>query len=243
MVRYGRRTESTSFTLRRIRESSELCGFVPTGLVNRSACSSRQEFVATHSISPDGRRVAFTQITTETRSDIWTLPLDMTDPEHPKAGKPEVFLRTPASEMYPAFSPDGHWMVYASNETGSYEIYVRPVSGGGKWQVSTAGGNNPIWSPAGRQLFYVDPQRRITVVDYTDSGNSFQRGNPRLWEEKSIVSASPSGGNLMDVMPDGKRIVVLAEPGDSEERKENLHLTFLVNFFDEVRRRMPAGGK
>ena len=202
-----------------------------------------KNFLATHSFSPDGRRVAFTETTAETRGDIWALPLDVSDPEHPKPGKPEAFLRTPANEQLPAFSPDGHWIAYASNETGNFEVYVRPISGGGKWQVSAGGGNNPIWSPAARQLFYADSQRRIVVVDYTDDGNSFQRGNPRPWADKPILNFSVGGGTLFDVMPDGKRVILVPETEESDLRKGDLHLTFLLNFFDEVRRRMPAGSK
>jgi Tol biopolymer transport system component len=195
------------------------------------------------SLSPDGRRLAFNEYTDDTRSDIWTLPIDLTNPEHPKPGEREAFLRTSANEQAPVFSPDGHWIAYASNETGTSEIYVRPFSGGGKWQVSAGGGNNPIWSPAGRQLFYAGPQRRIFVVDYTANGSSFQRGNPRPWTDTPILNTNIGGGNLFDVMTDGKRVIVLPQPERNEERAGNLHLTFLVNFFDEVRRRMPAGGK
>jgi serine/threonine-protein kinase len=97
-----------------------------------------------YSFSPDGKRLAFSEQNAETGLDIWTLPLDLSDAEHPKAGKPEVFLRTPFDEQDPAFSPDGRWMAYVSTESGR-EVFVRPFpatgpSGSGKWQVSTGGG-------------------------------------------------------------------------------------------------------
>jgi hypothetical protein len=64
---------------------------------------------------------------------LYTLPLDLTDPENPKPGKPEVFLKTPFNEMMPMFSPDGRWMAYTSDESGATEVYVRPFPGpGGK---------------------------------------------------------------------------------------------------------------
>src|SRR5258706_2718859 len=91
----------------------------------------------------------------ETSFDIWTLPLDLTDPDHPKPGKPELFLGTPAVEVSPVFSPDGRWLAYMSLESGGPEVYVRPFPGpGGKWQVSTGGGVMPVWSRNGRELFY-----------------------------------------------------------------------------------------
>ena len=93
----------------------------------------------------------------DTGFDLWTLPLDVSDPEHPKPGKPELFLGTPFNEQEPAFSPDGRWIAYTSNESGRNEVYVRPFPGGapsgsGKWQISTGGGAHPIWSRNGREL-------------------------------------------------------------------------------------------
>jgi Tol biopolymer transport system component/predicted Ser/Thr protein kinase len=113
-----------------------------------------------YSISPDGKRLAFAWEDMDTgRSDLWTLPLDVSDPEHPKPGKPELFLRTPFRAGWPAFSPDSRWIAYSSGESGRLEVYVRSFPGGapsgsGKWQISTAGGGRPIWSRDGRELFY-----------------------------------------------------------------------------------------
>jgi dipeptidyl aminopeptidase/acylaminoacyl peptidase len=87
------------------------------------------------SFSPDGRRLAYHEVDTA-GFDLWTMPLDITDPDHPKPGKPELFLRTPADEQFPKFSPDGRWIAYRSNESGSYEIYVRPFPAGGRWQMA-----------------------------------------------------------------------------------------------------------
>ena len=109
--------------------------------------------------------------TTDTRSDSWTLPLDLTDPEHPKPGKPEVFLKTPASEGAAVFSPDGHWITYTSDESSRYEVYVRPFqsSGGGKWQISTGGGTYSFWSRDSRELYFMTPDNHIIVAEYTGS--------------------------------------------------------------------------
>jgi Tol biopolymer transport system component len=89
------------------------------------------------SFSPEGQRLAYYANSPDTGFDIWTLPLDLTDPDHPKSGKPEPFLRTPASELLPRFSPDGRWIAYRSEESGTNEIYVRPFpsGSGGKWQI------------------------------------------------------------------------------------------------------------
>src|SRR5260370_33207847 len=94
-----------------------------------------------YSFSPDGQRLAFAEQGANTGLDLWALPLDMSDTEHPKAGKAELFLRTEFDEQEPAFSPDGRWIAYTSNESGRNEVYVRPFpirapSGSGKWQSS-----------------------------------------------------------------------------------------------------------
>jgi serine/threonine-protein kinase len=191
-----------------------------------------------YSFSPDGHRLAFFQMRPGTDYDLWTLPLDTSDPDHPKAGRPELFLGTSAIELRPAFSPDGHWIAYESSEAGSEEIYVRPFpSGSGKWQVSTGGGQFPIWSRDGRQLFYETLDHRIMAADYTARGDSFAAGKPRLWSTRRIASTSFSAN--LDLHPDGKRFVVLSDPDMPSEQKNSVHATFLLNFSDEVKRRIP----
>jgi Tol biopolymer transport system component len=189
------------------------------------------------SIAPDGNLVYFER-GPETGFDIWTLPLDLTDADHPKAGKPEPFLRTPVDELVPRFSPDGRWIAYRSNESGSSEIYVRPfpASRGGKWQISTAGGLYAFWSNNGRELFYETTDNRIMAVDYTVDGASFMPRKPRPWSEKQIFS---TGTQNLDIAPDGKRFVVLSMPDPPPDEKRSVHVTVLENFFDWVRSKLP----
>ena len=190
------------------------------------------------SFSPDGRRLAYVEVSPETGYDIWTLPLDLTDPSGPKRGKPEPFLRTPADESIPRFSPDGHWIAYKSNETGNNEIYVRPfpAGGGGKWQISAGGGLYTFWSKNGRELFYETTDNRIMVVDYTLNGDSFVPGKPRLWSDKQIFY---SGLSNLDLAPDGKRFVVQSLPEAAGGERGTVHVTMLLNFFDELKRKLP----
>jgi eukaryotic-like serine/threonine-protein kinase len=174
----------------------------------------------------------------ETGSDIWTLPLEDADPGSLKPGKPEPFLRMPFVEVQPAFSPDGHWLAYASNESRPMEIYVRPFLGPeGKWQVSNGGGTFPTWSRAGHALFYRTLDNRIMAASYTTEGDSFAVDKPRLWSEKRF--ADLFNIRNFDVAPDGKRAAVLmATEGTGE--KATPHLTFMLNFFDELHRRAPV---
>jgi serine/threonine-protein kinase len=194
------------------------------------------------SLSPDGRFLAYFESNPDTNGDIWVLPLDTTDPDHPKPGTPRPFLHTPAQEGYPRFSPDGHWIPYVSNESGSYEIYVRPFPGGagGKWQISSGGGVTALWSSNGRELFYLSSDYRIMEVDYSAHGDSFIPGKPRLWSERQIYNPGLLG---LDLAPDGKRFAVLVPAEYAGPAKGSVHVTFLLNFFDELRRRIPPGGK
>jgi len=163
------------------------------------------------SFSPDGRRLAYHEFNPDTGGDLWTLPLDLTDPDHPKAGKPELFLRTPAEELAPRFSPDGRWIAYRSNESGRNELYVRPFppNRGGVWKVSNGDeGRYAIWSQSGHELFY-EAADRIMVVDYTVDGDAFVPGKLRVWSQKPLFYAGISN---LDLAPDGKRFAVVIAP-------------------------------
>jgi serine/threonine-protein kinase len=190
-----------------------------------------------NSFTPDGRRLAYDQDGETTNRDVFTVPLDLTDPDHPKAGKPEPFAHSAANEVHPAFSPDGRWLAFASDETGVYEVYVRPfpeAAGGGKWQISFAGGKVPVWSRDGRNLFFEDLDDRVQVAGYTVNGPSFVAGKPRLWSDQRLTQ--PTDDWNYDVAPDGQSIEGLVARS-AEENKASLHATFLLNFFDELRRR------
>ncbi|MEO8099850.1 MAG: protein kinase [Acidobacteriota bacterium] len=183
------------------------------------------------SFSPDGKHLAFSERTAETGFDIWTLALDVTDPEHPKPGKPEVFVKSPALETDPVFSPDGRWIAYEAAELGRSEVLVRPFPPGrsGVWKVSDTGAERPAWSHDGKQLFYKGQDNRLMVSDYVVNGDSFAAGKPRRWSDLQVPGP-------IDLAPDGKGLVAYTP----DEAKNSVHVTFLLNFFDEVRRRVQA---
>jgi serine/threonine-protein kinase len=123
-----------------------------------------------------------------------------------------------------------------SNESDQPELYVRPFPGpGGKWQVSSGRvlGQRAAWSPNGRDLFYLNTDRQLMTVSYTASGDVFSAGKPRLFSSVRIVD--------FDIAPDGRSFAVTADAGPGSQSAPPLQLTFLVNFFDELRRRVPPG--
>jgi Tol biopolymer transport system component len=188
------------------------------------------------SFIPDGKRLAFFEQGSGTVYDLWTVPLE-SDDAGLRAGKPEVFLQTPADERYPSFSPDGRWMAYSSNESGTFQIYVRAFPDkGGKWQISNSNGTYPMWSRNGHELFFETLDNHIMAAAYTVKGDSFVADKPRVWSEKQIGGVPNSVKNI-DLAPDGKRVVALMPAGTSDDQKAQNHVIFLENFFDELRRR------
>ena len=139
------------------------------------------------------------------------------------------------------FSPDGRWIAYHSTESGRFEVFVRPFPGpGGKWQISTAGGSFATWSQKRHELFYVAPDNRIMVASYTVDGDSFKADKPRLWSEQAILQ-NQAGFRSFDLHPDGDRIAAAVPAGQPEEKLDRV--TFIFNFFDELRRIAPASKK
>jgi serine/threonine-protein kinase len=126
-----------------------------------------------------------------------------------------------------------------SNESGGNEVYVRPFPGpGGKWRISTGGGFDPQWSRNARELFYRTPDNKIMVVTYTASGDSFRADKPQLWSPGQFANR---GANISFALhPDGKRFAVLKAPGTEQAAPVN-KISFIFNFFDEIRRKLPPG--
>jgi eukaryotic-like serine/threonine-protein kinase len=139
------------------------------------------------------------------------------------------------------FSPDGHWLAYQSDESGRNEIYVRPFPGpGGKSQISTDGGTEPMWARNRRELFYRNGEKMMVVS--VETKPAFVASKPKLlfeghYEKSSFTfSFEPN----YDVSPDGQRFLMIKA---SEQESAATQVNVVLNWSDELRRLVPAGRK
>jgi serine/threonine-protein kinase len=204
-----------------------------TGEVERLTESPYQQFP--YAFSPDGRRLLLRQQNPSTGIDLHILAL-----EGQRAN--EALLATPFSESNGELSSDGRWLAYQSNESGQDEIYVRPFPdvNAGRWQVSTGGGSRPLWARDGRELFYLAGDGRLTGVAVETSNSTFTTGNPVRLLERAYLSPAP--GRTYDVSPDGQRFLMIKEVG-SDEGGATSELVVVLNWFEELKRLVPAGGR
>jgi serine/threonine-protein kinase len=173
------------------------------------------------SFSPDSRYLLIDRLEGSEVSDIWVLDME-------ERGEPTSWLASPADEFHAEFSPDGRWIAYTSDESGQYEIYVRPFPGpGGRWQVSNGGGMEPHWSTDGRELFY----RNFAVIYgvAVETTDTFIAGRP---EQLADGISDPPFGITFAPSDDGQRFLALInmEPRDLD------HMQVIVNWGSEVER-------
>jgi WD40 repeat protein len=173
--------------------------------------------------SPDGQGLLFME--TLSVRDLFVLSL--------KERKAQPFDTGEVGASSPCFSPDGRWIAYTSNESGRTEVYARPYpSPGGRWQVSTDGGAEPVWNPKGRELFYRSGQKMM-AVDYTEQPE-FSPGKPRMLFESSYVP-SPRSLADYDASSDGQRFLMLK----NAEQKPG-EISMVLNWPEELNRKASA---
>jgi Tol biopolymer transport system component len=154
--------------------------------------------------SPDGKYIVFEVTDPKTAWDLWVLPLT-------GDRKAYALMQTPFNETWAQISPNGKWILYNSDETGRYEVYVRPFpSGDGKWQVSASGGWYPRWSRDGKEVFYADAAAngKIVSVRVNTSGSApeFSASTPLF--DSAYVNINHGVYHKYVVYADGQRFVV-----------------------------------
>lgn len=170
--------------------------------------------------SQNGNVVAYPQVDPVSGFDIWVWKAD--------ERQAEPFVKSRFRETKPAFSPDGRWLAYQSDETGRNEVYVRPYPGpGDQYTISTDGGTSPVWSPRGDELFYMNGPRLMAASIRAEP--EVEIGRPaQLFEGNFLPS--------FDVTKDGDHFV-LVSPVEVEPTTE---FQVVFNWFSERERLVPA---
>jgi Tol biopolymer transport system component len=198
-----------------------------SGGLERLTTSEYPQSPMSSSPSPDGQLLALVEENPTTGLDVWVLR-----PGEPKA---RAFLQTPSNEGAPQFSPDGRWLAYISDESGRYEIYVRAYPGpGGKWQISTEGGTEPMWNRNGRELFYRSGDKMMAVEIVTEP--IFDPGKAQVLFQGPYQSSRSTFPDY-DVTRDGQRFLMLKP---SEQAQAATQINVVLNWFEELKQKVPA---
>ncbi len=150
--------------------------------------------------------------------------------------KDEILLGTPFRELHPSLSLNGRWLAYTTDESGQREVYVRPFPGpGGKWQISTRGGAEPIWARDGTELFYRNGDKMMAVP--VSAEGTFTRGKPiELFEGSYAVDPFGNDAINYDVAPDGRFVMIKEGKEDSAPVRINV----VLNWFEELKELVPT---
>ena len=175
---------------------------------------------------PEGVSATEALLDPVTGMDVWVLDLRGDRTLQP-------FLNARAHEFHPAFSHDGRWLAYASDQSGRHEVYVRPYPGPGPVvQISTDGGGEPLWSPSRSELYYrsIDGSRVMSIPFRTEP--EFTVEAPQLLFEAPFVPSLGQWGRNYDISPDGERFLMIR---DAKNRTAPLEFHVVLNWFEELK--------
>jgi serine/threonine-protein kinase len=182
------------------------------------------------SFAPDGR-LLFSEEVPNHRRDIHVLSLD-------GSRRVDSLVHSAGQDGNAEVSPDARWLAYDSDESGQFEVYVRPYPDAdrARWQVSAGGGRQPLWSRDGRELFYRDFAGGLLSVPIARDA-TFLAGRPHtILENRSYVGGGRSlTARTYDVSPDGRRFLLL-----KAQSSDTTALVVVVNWTEELKRRTPA---
>ena len=202
-----------------------------TGSPERLTESPNFQFPA--AVSRDGKWLVFTETTTA--RNVMLLPLD-------SVRQALSLVNTPFIEQNGDLSPDGRWLAYESDQSGQFQIYVRPFPqvNSGLWQVSTGGGSEPMWARDGRELFYATPGGALMSVQ-VEPGATWMAGAPAKIVEGRYFFGNPTGtfGRTYDVSPDSSRFLMIKPMGASDQNGPP-QIVIVLHFVDELKRLVPA---
>ena len=175
-------------------------------------------------------------------------PASAAPPSNPQASDPGPNVRpivsTANGEANGAFSPDGRWLAYQSNDSGTWDIYVRPVHDlerSARFTVSTGGGTQPRWSRNGRELFYLSPQNEMMSVQ-VGSAEVWSAGKPIKLFDASGYYTTGNGANPYfnyDVAKDGRFLMIKPKGDPAREEAVTTNLNVVQHWFEELKRLVP----
>jgi serine/threonine-protein kinase len=204
-----------------------------TGAVERLTESPNQQNAA--AVAPDGRRLIFTELAPKTADDVMQVELDGTRRVTP-------LVQSPFAERNGIVSPDGRWLAYEANDSGRFEIYVRPFLdvNSGHWQVSTGGGTRALWARSGQELFYASTTGALMRV-VVERAPSWAATTPTLLIKEGYFMV-PGGfpGRTYDVSPDGQRFLMIKEGGGTDQTAAPAQLIVVQHWTEELKRLVPT---
>jgi len=184
-------------------------------------------------VSPDGRQLIFSDETPQTGIDLMAMELDGSRRVTP-------LLRSRFTERNGAISPDGHWLAYEADDSGRFEIYVRPYPdvNGSLSVVSTNGGTKPIWARSGQELIYVSPTGALMSVGVT-RGPTWSATKPSVVVKEGYLTNPVWWGRSYDLSPDGRRFLMIKEGGPDVPAPPT-SLVVVQHWFEELKRLAPT---
>ena len=154
----------------------------------------------------------------------------------------EGLIETQGADIHGEVSPDGRWMAYASNESGQFEVYVRPFPDvdDGRWQISRDGGTSPVWAPDGQELFFRAAAAGSDVmVVAVETEPTFSPGNPEILFSAPYRISGPGRGRPWDVAADG-RFLMVRESAAGQNTEATPRIVMVQNWFQELSERVPV---
>jgi eukaryotic-like serine/threonine-protein kinase len=202
-----------------------------SGAVERLTESPNTQYPT--AVSPDGRRLIFSEDAPTTGNDVWVIELDGTR-------RATALLQSPFVERNGIISPDGRWLAYEANDSGRFEVYVRPFPdvNSGHWQVSTTGGTRPIWARSGQELVYVSPTGAIMGVGVA-RGPSWAATTPTLLVKEGYFTIPIWWGRSYDMSPDGQRFLMIKE-GGADGTAPPATIIVVQHWVEELKRLVPT---
>jgi serine/threonine-protein kinase len=202
-----------------------------SGAVERLTESPNTQYPT--AVSPDGRKLVFAEDTPGTDTDVMTIELD-------GGRRVTTLVQSPFTERNGIISPDGRWLAYEANESGRFEIHVRPFPdvNSGHWQVSTNGGTRPIWARSGQELIYVSPTGALMGVEVA-RGPSWTATTPTLLVKEGYFTIPIWWGRSYDVSPDAQRFLMIKE-GGADGTAAPASIIVVQHWGEELKRLVPT---